>query len=128
LRAVALAAGISRRVLCDTRVIFITIIAIYIALAEKIGTPLITMFSIVIGCTIVLPMVLAPKAIVERFLSIGSSILSSHLLSSIILVLILSGVRPVLPMVIATEGIRGSLQPVINSNISSGQLFLFVIY
>jgi hypothetical protein len=42
LRAVALAAGISRRVLCDTRVIFITIIAIYIALAEKIGTPLIS--------------------------------------------------------------------------------------
>jgi hypothetical protein len=41
LRAVALAAGVSRRVLCDTRVIFITIIAIYIALAEKIGTPLI---------------------------------------------------------------------------------------
>jgi hypothetical protein len=41
LRAVALAAGISQRVLCDTRVIFITIIAIYIALAEKIGTPLI---------------------------------------------------------------------------------------
>jgi hypothetical protein len=41
LRAVALAAGISRRVLCDTRVIFITIIAIYIVLAEKIGTPLI---------------------------------------------------------------------------------------
>jgi hypothetical protein len=42
LRAVALAAGISRRVLCDTRVIFITIIAIYITLAEKIGTPLIS--------------------------------------------------------------------------------------
>jgi hypothetical protein len=42
LRVVALAAGISRRVLCDTRVIFITIIAIYIALAEKIGTPLIS--------------------------------------------------------------------------------------
>jgi hypothetical protein len=41
LRAVALAAGISWRVLCDTRVIFITIIAIYIALAEKTGTPLI---------------------------------------------------------------------------------------
>jgi hypothetical protein len=41
LRAVTLAAGISRRVLCDTRVIFITIIAIYIALGEKIGTPLI---------------------------------------------------------------------------------------
>jgi hypothetical protein len=38
LRAVALAAGISRRVYSDTRVIFI---AIYIALAEKIGTPLI---------------------------------------------------------------------------------------
>jgi hypothetical protein len=34
-------AGISRRVYSDTRVIFITIIAIYIALAEKIGTPLI---------------------------------------------------------------------------------------
>jgi hypothetical protein len=42
LRAVALAAGISQRVLCDTRVIFITIIAIYSTLAEKIGTPLIT--------------------------------------------------------------------------------------
>jgi hypothetical protein len=41
LRAVALAAGISQRVYSDTRVIFITIIAIYIALAEKIGTPLI---------------------------------------------------------------------------------------
>jgi hypothetical protein len=45
LRAVALVAGISRRVLRDTRVIFITIITIYIALAEKIGTPLI------IGCS-----------------------------------------------------------------------------
>jgi hypothetical protein len=45
LRAVALAAGISRRFLCDTRVIFITIIAIYIALAEKIGTPLIILVS-----------------------------------------------------------------------------------
>jgi hypothetical protein len=43
LRAVALAAGISRRVYSDTRVIFITFIAIYIALAEKIGTPLITL-------------------------------------------------------------------------------------
>jgi hypothetical protein len=42
LRAVALAAGISQRALCDTRVIFITIIAIYSALAEKIETPLIT--------------------------------------------------------------------------------------
>jgi hypothetical protein len=41
LRAVALAAGISQRVYSDTRVIFITIIAIYITLAEKIGTPLI---------------------------------------------------------------------------------------
>jgi hypothetical protein len=45
LRAVALAAGISRRVYNDTRVIFITIIAIYIALAEKIGTPLIILVS-----------------------------------------------------------------------------------
>jgi hypothetical protein len=42
LRAVALAAGISRRFYSDTRVIFIAIIAIYIALAQKIGTPLIT--------------------------------------------------------------------------------------
>jgi hypothetical protein len=42
LRAVALAAGISRRVLCDTRVIFITI---YIVFAEKIGTPLIILVS-----------------------------------------------------------------------------------
>jgi hypothetical protein len=46
LRAVALAAGISRRVLCDTRVIFITIIAIYITLAEKIGTPLIRKLAV----------------------------------------------------------------------------------
>jgi hypothetical protein len=38
LRAAALAAGISQRVYSHTRVIFI---AIYIALAEKIGTPLI---------------------------------------------------------------------------------------
>jgi hypothetical protein len=45
LRAVALAAGISRRVYSDTRVIFITIIAIYIALAEKIGTPLFFLVS-----------------------------------------------------------------------------------
>jgi hypothetical protein len=45
LRAVALAAGISRRVYSNTRVIFITIIAIYIALAEKIGTPLIILVS-----------------------------------------------------------------------------------
>jgi hypothetical protein len=45
LRAVALAAGISRRVYSDTRVTFITIIAIYIALAEKIGTPLIILVS-----------------------------------------------------------------------------------
>jgi hypothetical protein len=41
LRAVALAIGISWRVYSDTRVIFITIIAIYIALPERIGTPLI---------------------------------------------------------------------------------------
>jgi hypothetical protein len=45
LRVVALAAGISRRVYSDTRVIFITIIAIYIALAEKIGTPHIILVS-----------------------------------------------------------------------------------
>jgi hypothetical protein len=45
LRVVALAVGITRRVLGDTRVIFITIIAIYIALAEKIRTPLIILVS-----------------------------------------------------------------------------------
>jgi hypothetical protein len=45
LRAIALAAGISRRVYSDTRVIFITIITIYIVLAEKIGTPLIVLVS-----------------------------------------------------------------------------------
>jgi hypothetical protein len=45
LRVVALIAGISRRVYSDTRVIFITIIAIYIVLTEKIGTPLIILVS-----------------------------------------------------------------------------------
>jgi hypothetical protein len=45
LRVVALAAEISWRVYSDTRVIFITIITIYIALAEKIGTPLIILVS-----------------------------------------------------------------------------------
>jgi hypothetical protein len=42
LRAVALAAGISQRVFSDTRVISI---AIYTALTEKIGTPLIILVS-----------------------------------------------------------------------------------
>jgi hypothetical protein len=46
LRAVALAAGISRRVYSDSRVIFITIIAIYIVLAKKIGTPLINKYTL----------------------------------------------------------------------------------
>jgi hypothetical protein len=41
LRAVVLAAGISRRVFSNTRVISIAIIVIYTALTEKIGTPLI---------------------------------------------------------------------------------------
>jgi hypothetical protein len=45
LRAIALAVGISQRVYSDTQVIFITIIAIYIMLAEKIGTPLIILVS-----------------------------------------------------------------------------------
>jgi hypothetical protein len=54
LRAVALAAGISRRVYSDTRVIFITIIAIYIALAEKIGTPLISVVMRVSRISVVL--------------------------------------------------------------------------
>jgi hypothetical protein len=45
LRAVALVAGISQRVYSDTRVIFITNIAICITLTEKIGTPLIILVS-----------------------------------------------------------------------------------
>jgi hypothetical protein len=45
LRVVTLAARISQGVYNDTRVISITIIAIYIALAEKIGTPLIILVS-----------------------------------------------------------------------------------
>jgi hypothetical protein len=78
------------------------------------------------GARPVLPMVVAPEAIVESFFSsIGSSILSSHLPISIILALISSGARLALPMVVAPEAIRGCLQPVIDSNISFGQLFLF---
>jgi hypothetical protein len=75
----------------------------------------------------VLPMVVAPEAIVESFSSIGSSIWSSHLSNFIILVLISSGARLSLPMVVAPEAIRGCLQPVIDSNISSTQL-LFLDY
>jgi hypothetical protein len=45
LRAVSLAAGISQRVYSNTRVISIIIITIYIALAEKIGTPLIILIT-----------------------------------------------------------------------------------
>jgi hypothetical protein len=45
LRAITLAAWISWRVYSDTRVIFITFIAIYIMLAEKIRTPLIILVS-----------------------------------------------------------------------------------
>jgi hypothetical protein len=79
------------------------------------------MFAIFIGCTLVLPMVVAPEAIVESFLSIGSSILSSHLSSFIILVLISPGARLALPMVVAAEA-KGCLQPVIDSSISFAQL------
>jgi hypothetical protein len=67
-------------------------------------------------------MVVAPEAIVKSFLSIGSSILSSYLPISIIIALILSGAQLALPMVVAPEAIRGCLQPVIDSNISFGQL------
>jgi hypothetical protein len=74
------------------------------------------------GARPVLPMVVAPEAIVESFLSIGSSILSSHLPRCIILLLISSGARLALPMVVAPEAIRGCLQPVIDSSISSSQL------
>jgi hypothetical protein len=45
LRVVALAAGISQRVFSDTQDIFITIIAIHIVLAEKVGIPLIMLVS-----------------------------------------------------------------------------------
>jgi hypothetical protein len=71
----------------------------------------------------VLPMVVDPEAIVESFLSIGSSILSSRLSSFVILVLISSGARLALPTGLAPEAIRGCLQPVIDSNISFVQLF-----
>jgi hypothetical protein len=73
-------------------------------------------------------MVVAPEAIVKSFLSIGSSILSSHIPSFVILALISSGARLALPMGVAPEAIRGCLQPVIDSNISFGQLFFFTIY
>jgi hypothetical protein len=45
LRVVVVAAGISRRVYIDTRVISIAIIVIYTMLTEKIGTPLIILVS-----------------------------------------------------------------------------------
>jgi hypothetical protein len=67
-------------------------------------------FLLSLGARSVLPMVVAPEAIVESFfLSIGSSILSSHLLISIILALILSGLRQALPMGVAPKAIRGVL-------------------
>jgi hypothetical protein len=74
------------------------------------------------GARPVLPMVVAPEAIVKSFSSIGSSILSSCLSSFIILVLISSGARLALPMGVSPEAIRGCLQPVIDSNISFAQL------
>jgi hypothetical protein len=76
------------------------------------------------GAQLVLSMVVAPEAIVESFSSIGSSILSSHLPSCIIFCLISSGARLALPMVVSPKAIRGCLQPVIDSSISSSQLFL----
>jgi hypothetical protein len=63
-------------------------------------------------------MVVALEAIVESFSSIGSSILSSHLSSFIILVLVSSGAQPALPMVVAPEAIWWCLQPFIDSNTS----------
>jgi hypothetical protein len=80
------------------------------------------------GARPVLLMVVAPEAIVERFSSIGSTILSSHLPIFVILMLISLGAQLALPMVEALEAIRGCLQPIIDSNISFGQLFFFVIY
>jgi hypothetical protein len=59
-------------------------------------------------------MVVALEAIVESFLSIGSSILSSHLSSFIILVLVSSGAQPALPMVVAPKAIWWCLQPFID--------------
>jgi hypothetical protein len=49
------------------------------------------------GARPVLPMVVAPEAIVESFSSIGSSILSSHLLSRIILLFNFVGCAPSAP-------------------------------
>jgi hypothetical protein len=84
------------------------------------------MFSIVIGCTTSAPDGSSPRGYSRKlFSSIGSSILSSHLPISVILALISLGARLALPMRVAPEAIRGCLQPVIDSNISFGQLFLF---
>jgi hypothetical protein len=77
------------------------------------------------GARPVLPMGVAPEAIVKKNSSIGSNILSSHLSSFFILTIILSGARPALPMVVAPEAIRGCLFPFIDSNISFAQLFLY---
>jgi hypothetical protein len=74
------------------------------------------------GARPVLPMVVAPEAILESFSSIGSNILSSCLSSFIILVFISSGAQLALPMVVAPEDIRGCLQPFIDLNIPFAQL------
>jgi hypothetical protein len=66
-------------------------------------------------------MVVDPEAIVESFLSMGSSILSSHLPSCIIFLLNFVGCAPSAPDGSSPEAIRGCLQPVIDSSISSSQ-------
>jgi hypothetical protein len=78
------------------------------------------------GARPVLPMGVAPEAIVEKKSSIGSNILSPCVSTFFILVMIISGALPALPMVVAPEAIRGCLQPFIDSNIFFAQLFLFV--
>jgi hypothetical protein len=69
------------------------------------------------GAQPVLPMGVAPEAIVEFFSGICLNILSSHLPSCSILCANSSGAHQALPMVVAPEAIRGCLQPFIDSNI-----------
>jgi hypothetical protein len=68
-------------------------------------------------------MVVAPEAIVESFLSIGSSIMSSHLPNCIILLLNFIGCAPSAPDGSGPEAIRGCLQPDLDSSIFLHDLY-----
>jgi hypothetical protein len=79
------------------------------------------------GARPALPMGVTTEAIVESFSSIGSSILSSQLHYSCVNFI---GCAISAPDGSSPRGYKGGgcLQPVIDSNISFGELFLFVIY